>query len=85
MNKKAQAATDTPIIISIFTFQSFIIVALGFLNITPDNQVIGSDLINFTQNIVNNISYLGWANTIIFTPLIIAITYIIAKLIRGGG
>lgn len=32
--KKAQVSTDTPIILFILVFQTFVILALGFLNIT---------------------------------------------------
>ena len=99
--KKAQTSTDTPILISIIAFQAFIILALGFLNVNYASQKsINSTSINATYqiqtynvpltnlsitNIITNISYLGFANVLIFSPIIGAIIYIIAKLIRGGG
>ena len=91
-NKKGQTSTDTPIIISIFTFQIFIIIMLGFLDINTDTKDVGlnADIplighIGFAYNIITNISILGWGNLLLFTPSIIALAYIIAKLIRGGG
>lgn len=83
MNKKGQVATDTPILIWLVVFQAFIITMLGLLNITPETQSVG--IANFTQNIITNLSILGWGNLLIFLPLEIALGYIIAKLIRGGG
>lgn len=79
--KKAQ--TDTAIIISIIAFQAVIILGLGFLSITPDTQSVGA--FSFTENLVTNIELLGWANALIFTPLVVGFIYIIARLIRGGG
>lgn len=81
--KKGQTSTDTPIILSIFAFQAFLVVMLGFLNITPETQSVTG--FGFTQNIISNISLLGWGNTILFTPLVVGLGYIILKLIRGGG
>ena len=86
MNNKAQTATDTPIILSILVFQAFVILMLGFININDStNTVVGSNTINFTQNILTNIKLLGWGNSLIFAPLLVCIIYIVAKLIRGGG
>jgi hypothetical protein len=98
--KKAQAGTDTVIILSILSFQTFIILCLGFLSTTQTTYV-GSDNISFNitgvstissgnrlfsfGNIISNISELGWGNSLLFTPLLICIGYIVAKLIRGGG
>ena len=87
-NKKAQTATDTPILLTIIVFQAFIILCLGWLNLTESDVSTvthGSGLINFTVNIVTNIGLLGWGNAILFAPLEVCIIYIIAKLIRGGG
>lgn len=84
-NKKAQVATDTPILLGIIVFQSFVILGLGFLNFSDITQTnSGSELFSF-GNIITSISLLGWGNTLIFFPLEIALIYIIAKLIRGGG
>lgn len=96
--KKAQVSTDTPIILSIFSFQIFIIICLGFLS-TSQTTYISTDNISFNitgisttnnslfsfGNILSNISILKWGNTLLFSPLIICITYIVVKLIRGGG
>lgn len=97
-NKKAQVATDTPIILSILAFQAFIILCLGFLTIitvsnNPDSISMNTSGITTNSpsnifsfgNIITNIELLGWGNTLIFTPLGVCIAYIIAKLIRGGG
>lgn len=83
MNNKGQTATDTPIIIYIVVFQVFVITMLGFLNITPETQTVGA--LNFTQNIITNLSIIGWGNLLVFFPLEVALGYIIVKLIRGGG
>lgn len=90
--KKSQVSTDTPIIISIIAFQTLIIVCLGIIQIDPVTETIGKEVdilglgtVGFTYNIINNISYLGWANSLIFTPLIFGLLYIVLKLIRGGG
>lgn len=92
MYNKAQTSTDTPIIIAIIAFQTFIILALGFLNINPEEQQVGTnfsiagfDIVNFSQNIITNISELGVFSALLFTPLLVAVFYIVAKLIRGGG
>ena len=84
INKKGQA-NDTAILIGIFVFQAFLIMALRFLNVNTETQEVGSEDISFTSNIVTNIILLGWFNAILFTPLLAGVTYIIAKLIRGGG
>jgi hypothetical protein len=87
MNKKAQTSTDTPIILSILVFQTFVVLMLGFLNVSSTEIVstnTGNALFSF-GNIISNISYLGWGNILIFSPLIICLIYIIAKLVRGGG
>jgi len=84
--KNGQVSTDTPILLSIIVFQIFIITCLGFLDISENYvtyQGFGSETIGFFQNIIINISYLGWGNTLIFLPLIICLSYIIAKFIRG--
>lgn len=89
---KAQVSTDTPIILSIIVFQTFIIIMLGFLNINIATKNVTGELnlpllphISFTQNIITNITLLGWGNLLIFLPLEICLGYIILKLIRGGG
>jgi hypothetical protein len=79
---KAQSS-DTPILLTILVFQAFIIVGLGFLELTSESQTIGA--FSFSTNIINNIALLGWGNSILFAPLIICVIYIVAKLIRGGG
>ena len=75
--RKGQTATDTPIILTIVVFNAFIILSLGFLNINNSDsiktQTYGSGLINFSQNIVTNISLLGWGNALLFTPLVVCI------------
>ena len=86
MNKKGQA-NDTAILLSIIIFQTFILICLGFLNVS-DSEIStinsGSELFSF-GNIISNIQILGWGNLLIFTPLFIGLGYIIARLIRGGG
>lgn len=85
MNKKAQTSTDTPIILSIIVFQAFVVLGLGFLNVTDITTTnSGTSLFSF-GNIINSIKLLGWGNTLIFAPLEISLFYIIAKLVRGGG
>lgn len=91
-HNKAQVSTDTPIVISLFAFQAIILLGLGFLNIDQKQQDVGTnftytgfDIINFKNNVISNISELGWGNALIFTPFLIGIGYIVAKLIRGGG
>jgi hypothetical protein len=84
LNKKGEGVTDAGIILSILVFQSIIITGLGFISINTDSQNIDSGL-GFSTNIINNITELGFFNLILFTPLIIVLTYLIVKLIRGGG
>ena len=85
--KKAQVSTDTPIVLTILVFQTFVVTALGFLTIAnEDVTATNAKNIFFSfGNIVNNIAILGWGNALIFAPLIIVLLYILAKLIRGGG
>jgi hypothetical protein len=87
-NKKAQS--EAGILLLILVFQAFVIISLGFLNITNDTDDItttnyDSGLGDFVVNIITNIKLLGWGNTLLFAPLTITIIYIIARLIRGGG
>jgi hypothetical protein len=84
MYKKAQVATDTPILLSIFVFQAFVILSLGFLNVSYTKQTADTSLFNF-GNIITSIAELGWGNTLLFAPIGLCVIYIIAKLIRGGG
>jgi hypothetical protein len=90
INRKAQS--ETAVIIGILSFQAFIIVCLGFINISATTEGIGGDvsivgipLFNWGTSLISNIALLGWANLIIFAPLIAGLVYIIARLIRGGG
>lgn len=85
INKKGQ--TDSALILIILCFQAFIIVSLGFLDST-DSQITYEEhdsFLGFSVNIINNLSLLGWGNTLIFAPIEICIIYIVIKLIRGGG
>ena len=87
-NKKGQTSTDTPILLSIVVFQAFILICLGFLDMNENDITLntyGGGIINFIFNMISNIAVLSWGNLLIFAPLGIALTYIIAKLIRGGG
>lgn len=86
-NKKGQTSTDTPIIIWLIAFQIFIITTLGFIDIKPETTTYTEPISGFSIiNIINSITYLPlWANTILFSPLIGAVVYIVAKLVRGGG
>ena len=85
---------DTGIIMGIIAFQAVIILCLGFLQVSYVE--IGNDVatvdttveifnVSFGQNLITNISSLGFLNVLIFSPLIAGFGYIIAKLIRGGG
>jgi len=85
MNKKGQVATDTPILLSIFVFQAFVLLSLGFLNITDVTTVSSGTILFSFGNIINSIALLGWGNTLLFAPITLCVIYIIAKLIRGGG
>jgi hypothetical protein len=91
-HKKAQTSTDTPIIIFLVAFQSFIFIALGFLSIDYEQKqvgttinILGFDLGTWSFNLVTNVLQLGVWNILIFTPSVVAVAYIIVKLIRGGG
>ena len=86
--------SDTQIIIAIVAFQTFIILSLGFLNVgyvEGSQQVTTVDSgveifnVNFGFNLMTNITALGAFNVLIFSPLLVGVGYIIAKLIRGGG
>ena len=86
--------SDTQILIAIVAFQTFIVLSLGFLNVgyidgAQEVTTVDTDVevfnINFGFNLMNNISALGAFNVLIFSPLIVGVGYIIAKLIRGGG
>jgi hypothetical protein len=90
--KKAQS--EAGIILSILVFQAFIIVFLGFINITipydtedvgGEISIVGIPLTSWGSTLINNISVLGWANAIIFAPATLCLTYIIVRLFRGGG
>lgn len=85
---------DTGLIIGIVAFQAVIIICLGFLQIETESSGYNATILNtglevfnlnFTQNLITNISSLGFANILIFSPLIAGIGYVIVKLIRGGG
>ena len=83
-NKKAQS--EVAILITILAFQIFIITALGFINITPETNSYSEPITGFSfLNIITSISVLGWANILIFSPLISGLVYIVARLVRGGG
>lgn len=94
---KGQVSTDTPIIFSIFVFQAFVIIMIGFIpiyNVTDIKYNESNATVNlpgvlpdmsFGQKILTNIAILGWGNLIIFAPLEVCFIYIIAKLLRGGG
>jgi hypothetical protein len=81
--KKSQS--DVSFILGVLVFNAFVILALGFLNINNDNNVTTEThgLEAFSMNIISNITLLGWGNTLIFTPLILCIIYLVGKFIRG--
>jgi hypothetical protein len=91
MNKKAQS--EAGLLLTLLVFQAVIIVFLGFLELTTEQNEVGTPTLNlglfsvpkFGFNIISNIAQLGWFNLIIFVPISIVVGYIVARIIRGGG
>ena len=81
MNTKGQS-TDTPILLTIVVFQAFVLICLGFLDVTATTVVADTHL-GFSQTVISNLAVLGWGNLLVFTPMLVCIVYIIAKFIRG--
>lgn len=92
-NKKAVAIVSEAFLLLILVFYASIIAFLGIINYDNYTATVAAtpeiDLGLFSVpsfmfgTFIDNIKALGWANAIIFGPLIIILLYYVAKLIRG--